>query len=278
MKLAIDEQLALKYGSYASFRSDFAPDLVETFGDNPADEVDRLLDMVAHPEINLLDLGCGAGQTLCRLAPMVKHIWGFDQEVELLTATQARAEALALANVTLINGNVAEAGDVDQLPNDTFDVVLTRRGPNINGRLLAKLTPNAVVIQELAQPTLGLFEIFGRAPFLPQAGSDPHWLLNQYKWLGLLPISIKDYFFESYFADVDKFIGYLKQSGTLFNWRMPRQPFSEAVDGAALDLYVRYNQTDKGIRLMNHRKVYFFRKTAVSHFPAYPNSQPLYVD
>ena len=60
-----------------------------TYGDGPADEVDRLLDIFATPESQVLDLGCGAGFTLCRVAPKVKTIWGFDQETELLEAAQA---------------------------------------------------------------------------------------------------------------------------------------------------------------------------------------------
>jgi predicted TPR repeat methyltransferase len=75
----LDQELAKRYGSYASYSTEVDPILVETYGDGPADEVDRLLDIFAQPDCCILDLGCGAGFTLCRLAPQVSAIWGFDE-------------------------------------------------------------------------------------------------------------------------------------------------------------------------------------------------------
>jgi hypothetical protein len=40
----LDRELAGRHGSYASYPTEADPLLVETYGDNPADEVDRLLD------------------------------------------------------------------------------------------------------------------------------------------------------------------------------------------------------------------------------------------
>jgi SAM-dependent methyltransferase len=272
----LDKELAEQYGSYASYATVADPILIDTYGDSPADEVDRLLDIFVKPESYVLDVGCGAGQTLCRLAPKVKAIWGFDQNTELLAATRQRVEHLALANVTLVAGNVALAEDVAQLPDNTFDVVLSRRGPDVNEDLIPKLQPEAVVIQELYQDPLGLKEIFGRQPFLPPVGSDRHPLIYHYRWLGLLPISVKEYFYEQYFRDVDHLASYLSKEAMLSHWRMPDAPYDETRDQAALALYGRYNQTPKGIRLMSHRTVYLFRRTAVQHYPAIPEAQPLY--
>jgi hypothetical protein len=64
----LDEKLAHKYGRYASYQTPIEP-VLETYGDAPADEVDRLLTIFAQPPSTILDLGCGAGQTLCRLKP-----------------------------------------------------------------------------------------------------------------------------------------------------------------------------------------------------------------
>ena len=270
----LDKELAERYGSYASYATEVDPVLINTVGDSPSGEVDRLVNIFSGPERCVLDLGCGASQTLCRLAPMVKAIWGFDQNNDLLTAARLRKEQLALSNVTLILGNVAIFDDVAHLPDNTFDIVLSRRGPNINENIMPKLKSDAVVIQELYQDPLGLKEIFGRQPFLPKVGTDPHGLINQYNWLGLLPISAKDYFYEQYFRDADHLASYLKLGGILGHWRMPNAPYDATRDLAALKLYERYNLTPAGIRLMGHSKVYLFRRAEVQHYPAIPEAQP----
>jgi SAM-dependent methyltransferase len=270
-----DGELAGRYGSYASYSTNADPILVETYGDGPADEVDRLLDVFATPESRVLDLGCGAGFTLCRLAQRVAAIWGFDQDADLLNATRQRAASLGLTNVTLVPGNVAVPDDVAPLPDGTFNVVLSRRGPNVNAALMPKLKPEACVIQELFQDSLGLLEIFGRKPFLSHAGDNPHWLVDEYSWLELFPVSIKAYYYESYFRDADHLAAYLSQETALYSWPMPPLPYDAERDRTALELYVRYNTTPKGVRVMNHRQVYLFRRTAVHYVPVAPELKPL---
>lgn len=277
MKTALDDELAKRYGAYASFSTDVDPYLVENWGESAADEVDRLLKQYCRTHMTVLDLGCGAGQTLCRLAGKVQHIFGFEQDVNLLAAAQQRVNRMELDNVTLVEGNVAEPADLTPLPDDSFSICLSRRGPDVNPSLMPKLKANAFVIQELYQEPLGLREIFGRKAFLPSAGSNPHWLVDRYRWLGLMPVSIKDYFFEEYFETAEKFSTYLQHAGPLSDWRMPQAPFDPKYDQAALNLYIQFNSTEKGIRLFSHRKVYVFRRTAVSHYPAIPEAKPLYV-
>ena len=55
---------------------------------------------------------------------------------------------------------------------------------------------------------------------------------------------------------------------------MPPLPYEAERDRAALDLYVRYNHTARGVRLLNHRKVYLFRRTAVQTYPVAPQLKP----
>ena len=274
--IELDRKLAERYGSYASYSTDTDPILVENYGDSHINEVDRLLATTTNSESNILDIGCGAGQTLCALASNVKTIWGFDQDLDLLNAARERVRHLKIGNATLVTGNVAVPEDVMQLPDETFDVVLSRRGPDMNGYLLPKLKPDAVLIQELVQDALGLKEIFGRVPFLPQVGSDPHRLINQYHWLGFLPVSVKDYFYDQYFRDEEHLAAFLGKESMLWHWRMPKFPYDESQDKIALALYARYNQTEKGIRITNHRKVYLFRRAEVNQYPAYPEAKPIY--
>ena len=271
----VDRELAGRYGSYASYPTDADPILVETYGDSPADEIDRLLGIFATPDSRVLDLGCGAGFTLCRLAPRVTAIWGFDEDADLLNAARQRVASLDLTNATLVLGNVAIPGDVTPLPHETFDVVLSRRGPNVNAALMPKLKPEAYVIQELYQDRPGLLEMFGRKSILSTMGHNSHWLENEYSWLELFPVSAKSYYYESYFRDADHLAAYLSQKTALFSWPMPPLPYDEGQDRAALELYARYNTTSKGVRVVNHRKVYLFRRAAVHCAPVAPELKPL---
>jgi hypothetical protein len=138
--------------------------------------------------------------------------------------------------------------------------------------VLHALTPGALIVQELVRGTLGLQPLFGREPFLPQVGSNPHWLVDQYGWLGFLPISVKDYFYDAFYRDAAHLIRGLQQEKLLWNWMMPDMPYEEARDRAALDLYVRYNTTPRGI----NRSVYLFRRAPVHRFPAVLEAKPVY--
>lgn len=270
----LDQELAKRYGSYASYSTEVDPILVETYGDGPADEVDRLLDIFAQPDRCFLDLGCGAGFTLCRLAPHVSAIWGLDEDPDLLAAARQRVTTLGLTNTTLLLGNVDKPEDIDQLPDHTFDVVLSRRGPNVTDSLMAKLKPEAYIIQELHQDPLGLLQAFGRKSVLDQVGYNSRWLVESYADLQLFPVSIKEYYYDFFFRDAEHLAAYLSQERALFSWPMPPMPYEAQRDRDALELYVRYNTTPKGVRIVNHRQVYLFRRTPVQYAPAAPEVKP----
>jgi hypothetical protein len=210
------------------------------------------------------------------LAPQVSAIWGFDQDADLLEAARGRVASLGLSNATLILGNVSLPEDVAQLPDNTFDVVLSRRGPNVTTEVMAKLKPEAYIIQELFQNPLGLLEAFGRKSFLADIGDNPYWLVDEYSWLELFPVSVKAYYYDFFFRDAGHLATYLSQKTQLYSWPMPPMPYDEARDRPALELYVRYNTTPKGVRVVQHRKVYLFRRTAVQYAPAAPEVKPLY--
>jgi SAM-dependent methyltransferase len=266
-----DRELARKYGGYASFtETDGAPILTKDWGDSAADEIDRLLDRYTGPESIVLDLGCGAGQTLCRLAPCVHAIYGFDQEEDLLTAARERSASRGTTNATFLLGNVSKAEDVAELPDATITLAFSRRGPNLTGAFLPKLVPDALLVQELVseQDAAGLKEIFGRKPFLPRSHGDADWLIGYYGGLEMLPVSAKSFWSEQYFRDAEHLALNLTQGATLSNWWMPPLPYEPERDRAALELYARYNRTLDGIRVLRHRRVYVFRRARVNYYPA----------
>ncbi len=249
------------------YTTDADPIHTDSHGDPPASEVDRLHDLFCRPGCRVLDLGCGAGQTLCRLAPRVTEIWGIDCEGPLLAGARARVEHLGIRNATLIEGNVGDAAAVARLPDNAFDFVFSRRGPFLNTMLMPKLKPDAHFLEECFQDCPGLKEILGRKAFLPTDGSPVDAVLTHHSRLGLLPVSIKSYFYTEYFRDADHLAAYLSRGQWLSNWWMPAKPYDPARDRPALDLYARYNATRHGIQLIQHRKVYLFCRGRVNYYP-----------
>ena len=157
----LDQSLAQQYGPYASYPHETDPILVKDYGDCPADEVDRLLDIYTTSQSQVLDLGCGAGFTLCRLAPKVKAIWGFDMDAKLLEAAQLRVAQAQISNAKFVHGSVAVPEDVTQLPDKAFDLVLTRRGPDFkrefNPQIEAGSHPNPGTLSRLSCPVRNLW-------------------------------------------------------------------------------------------------------------------------
>jgi len=261
----LDEELARCHGSYGSYSTPFDPTSEETYGDGPADEVDRLLDVYATPHSCVLDLGCGAGFTLCRLAPKVRTIWGFEQVHEFVEATRLRAEVNGLTNVERVSGNVAEEDDVAQLPDNAFDFGFSRRGPNLVPWLMPKLKPDAIWVQEFAQFPIGINEILGRTAktFLPRSNGNPGWAVDFYSKLDMLPVSVKTFYYEQYFRDADHLAGYLCSG-----WFLQDRSYEAERDRDALELYARYNATPKGIRMVGQRKVGVYHRARGDYLPA----------
>ncbi|HZO74617.1 MAG TPA: class I SAM-dependent methyltransferase [Ktedonobacteraceae bacterium] len=265
-----DTELAKRYGAFASYQSGISPALTEYYGENPAIEMDRLLDLYANTESYVLDVGCGAGHTLCRLASKVKQIWGIDMNADLLQAAQLRIEHLGLTNARVVSANVTEPASLKPLPDATFDLAFSRRGPNLNEHFLRTLSKEAIIVQELVSNFDGypLREIFGRRHYAPYFHTDQAVLLSNYAELELFPISCKEYFYEEFFRDSEHLEAFLIQNGaTLSNWRLPARPYEPLRDRPALDLYIRYNTTSKGIRVLRQRKIFVLRRAVVTYYP-----------
>lgn len=158
-----DDELARRYGVFASYQSDAYPSSIEYYSENPNNEVDRLLDHYTNPESYVLDIGCGAGHTLCRLASQVKQIWGINSNEELLNAARLRTERIGITNTTVIPGNSYDPEAMKNLPDTTFDLAFSRRGPRLSESLLRTLCKKAIFIQEVVCNFDGypLGEIFG---------------------------------------------------------------------------------------------------------------------
>src|SRR3954453_3307890 len=102
MEEPTEAELAERYGAYASYQTASDPVATRYYGEDPTEELSRLLRLHTRPESNVLELGCGAGRNLCCLAATVREIWGIDPADDLLASATRRARAVGLTNVTLI--------------------------------------------------------------------------------------------------------------------------------------------------------------------------------
>jgi hypothetical protein len=62
-------------------------------------------------------------------------------------------------------------------------------------------------------------------------------LPSRYAELGLFPISVKQYFSDRCLREADHLAAFLRQGGTVSNWRLPARPYDPETDRPALDLY-----------------------------------------
>ena len=266
----LDEQLARRSGAYLSYATAEGPALVEHHGQLPADLVDRLLDLYARPDGGFLDVGCGAGFTLCRLASHVREAWGIDLSEGPLEATRLRAAAAGLTNVTVVRGNVVERADADQLPDGRFALALSRRGPNFNEHLVRKLAPGAYVVQELVggADCAELRELLGRRAVSLYHEMGHEGTIRGYARLGLFPITSTEFFFEEFFRDVDHLEAYLTQSpANVSDWRFGPKPYLRERDRPALAVYAGYHRTPNGIRVLRQRWVFALRRVDPPRYP-----------
>ncbi|HLZ58315.1 MAG TPA: class I SAM-dependent methyltransferase [Ktedonosporobacter sp.] len=263
-----DAALAKRYGGFASYPSAANPLHIEYYGESPAAEMDRLLDRYSTPERTVLDIGCGAGFTLCRLASTVKAIWGLDQAADLLQAARLRVEQLGLTNATLVHGSSYDGEVLKSLPHATFDLAFSRRGPDLSVDLLRTLRKDATFVQELVsdQDGYSLLEVFGRRNN-PPLYADHQIKLHTYTGFGLLPVSYKEYFYEEFYRDSEHLEAlFLQVPPMLSPWwirqKQNQRPYDPSRDRPALDLYARYNTTPKGIRVLRQRKILVLRRSA----------------
>jgi hypothetical protein len=94
-------------------------------------------------------------------------------------------------------------------------------------------------------------------------------LIQYYAGLGLLPVSVKDYAYDEFYRDAAHLETVLRRGRYLWDWRVPEPcAYEPARDRPALDLYVRYHTTNRGIRLMRRKTVFVFRRAVVHYYPA----------
>ena len=77
------------------------------------------------PGMRVLDLACGDGATALPMARLGAEVLGVDLARNLVAAAQARIRSEGLTNIRIVEG---DAMDLSDLPDDSFDLVLSMVG------------------------------------------------------------------------------------------------------------------------------------------------------
>lgn len=73
-----------------------------------------------HPDMELLEIGCGTGSTAIIHAPHVKHIRATDLSAKMLEIAQGKADAQGITNITFEQQTIEQL----PLPDQPLDMVL----------------------------------------------------------------------------------------------------------------------------------------------------------
>src|SRR5450432_670718 len=100
--------------------------------------------------------------------------------------------------------------------------------------------------------------------YTPYSHGEQQSLQAYYAELDLFPISTKEYFYEEYYRDPAHLQSFLLHGAMLDNWRLPSKPLDVERDRVSLELYIRYNTTSRGIRVLRQRRIFVMRRSPVS--------------
>ena len=191
-----------------------------------------------------LDLGCGDGRFTAEIAPAYKKVTGIDQSEEMLRVAGNLKSKLLLENISF---EVRDAENT-KFPNNSFDVIYSRRGPTPFKEIGRILKPGGYFVEINIGEKNGvkLKEVFGRGQnfeleddsFLEKHKSN---LVNEKFQI----IFSKDYRYAAYFEkqqDLDLFL----QGSPLID------AFDSEKDKIYLEKYATQFQTKKGIKLARH--------------------------
>ncbi len=73
-----------------------------------------------HPDMEVLEIGCGTGSTAITHAPYVRHIRAIDSSSKMIEIARRKAAANHIENITFDVSSIAELS----IPDQTMDVVL----------------------------------------------------------------------------------------------------------------------------------------------------------
>ncbi len=241
-------KVANKFGGYhnaAKYDSEY-PD------DNPEQVFKEKLNDVSGTDKIALDIGCADGRFTLATASLFQKIIAIDLSQGMLAAARKLQHEKAINNVIFEEQNASKT----TYPNNTFDVVYSRRGPTPYHEFQRVLKPGGYFVginigEKDCQP---IKEVFGRGQNFGQWHTSTLEKAKQNLLENNFSIIFdKGYFYDEYYQsyeDLDLFL----QGVPIF------EDFDSEKDKKSLRDYGNKFITKKGIRLPRHRNVIVAQK------------------
>ena len=206
---------------------------------------------------DVLDVGCGPGEFTLQLAKKARFVVGIDVSHVALELAKRNLAKAGVKNVLFRYGDIRRL----PFPNETFDVVYSRRGPasvdkHTLSEVLRVLRPEGI----LMEITIGerdkqnLAEIFGRGQMLGFRGQVSTVKMKWLREIGFKEAQSRDYMGTEVFRSMDDLLVRLKSAPII-------PSFNSAKDKPALNRVKAECETDRGIETPVHRVVLFGKKT-----------------
>jgi SAM-dependent methyltransferase len=234
-------KVADKFGGYSSGaqRTTHFPQ-----GD-PEEAFDAVALDLGDEKARLLDVGCADGRNLLALAPSFGQVNGLDLAPEMLASAERHRAEAGLAHVTFAEGDASATG----FPDDSFDVVTSRRGPLFPEEFHRVLRPGGSLVYlgigerdvQALKEEFGRGQLYGRWNGTPVAREERERLERA----GFTVVSERSFDYDEYFhtpQDLDTFL----QMVPIF------EDYSPEGDREPFERYLTQATRDEGIHLARH--------------------------
>lgn len=207
-------------------------------------------------EKTALDLGCADGRFTLSVASHFKQITAIDMSDGMLDAAKRFQKEKNVTNVSFEKQDAKKT----TFPDESFDIVYSRRGPTPFAEIHRLLKPQAYFVginigEKDCQP---IKELFGRGQ---DYGKWNESRLEKDKAKlelnGFEVIFAEDYFYDEYFASYNDLNIFL-QGVPIF------EDFDSEKDKLLLEEYTNKFKTEKGIKFPRHRIVIVAKKKSLS--------------
>lgn len=224
-------------------------------GSDGEDEFDEeLLKIVRDKEV--LDIGCGPGEFTLRVARRAKHVVGIDSSETALRLAKQNLSRTRLENIAFLKGKAERL----QVPEETYDVVFSRRGPASDSRRnlseVRRVLTEGGTFMEICigeRDKQNIAGIFGRGQMLGFVGQVSSVKRSWLEEVGFREARSRDYMGTEVFRSIDDLIVRLRTAPII-------PSFDARKDGNLLETVETQCSTDRGIETPVHRVILIGRK------------------